>query len=88
MTPDHRPRTGVSGRDIGFADQVINLIDGLQSSGANNDPWLIVASFVNPHDIALYGFVSAHMVQDFKFTVDDTIPTIPPAPTADEISWQ
>jgi arylsulfatase A-like enzyme len=76
--------TGVSGRDIGFADQVVNLIDGLHYQG-KSDPWLIVASFVNPHDIALYGFATAHQVQNFKFTVDGTIPTIPPAPTANEM---
>jgi arylsulfatase A-like enzyme len=75
--------TGVSGRDIGFADQVIDLINGLQYE-RKKEPWLIVTSFVNPHDIALYGFATAHMVQNFEFTVDDTVPTIPPPPTADE----
>jgi arylsulfatase A-like enzyme len=75
--------TGVSGRDIGFADQVVELLDDLQYDW-RTDPWLIVASFVNPHDIALYGFVSAHDVQDFKFTVDSTVPNIPPSPTDDE----
>jgi arylsulfatase A-like enzyme len=75
--------TGVSGRDIGFADQLIDLIEGLQHE-RKKEPWLIVASFVNPHDIALYGFATANMVQNFEFTVDDTVPTIPPPPTADE----
>ncbi len=75
--------TGVSGRDIGFADQVITLLDGLHRGG-RSEPWLLVASFVNPHDIALYGFATAHDVQDFKFSVDDTVPDIPPSPTAQE----
>jgi arylsulfatase A-like enzyme len=75
--------SGVSGRDIGFADQVVDLIDGLQYRG-RHEPWLIVASFVNPHDIALYGFATAHDIQDFKFTVDNTVPPIPPSPTARE----
>ncbi len=75
--------TGVNGRDIGFADQVTGLIDDLQNH-RDKDPWLIVASFVNPHDIAIYGFATAHMVRNFNFAVDDTVPAIPAPPTADE----
>ena len=44
------------------------------------DPWLIVASFVNPHDITLYGSIG-QIDPQFKFKLDDTIPSIPPPPT-------
>ncbi len=75
--------TGVSGRDVGFADQAVDLIDRLDCEG-QEEPWLMVTSFVNPHDIALYGFVTAHDVQDFKFEVDDTVPDVPASPTDGE----
>ena len=53
-------RIGVSGRDVVFASEVVDLIEELDIENTSNpsntkDPWLIVASFVNPHDIALYG---------------------------------
>jgi choline-sulfatase len=60
------------GRDAGYADQTVELIQQLDrdSSAA---PWLVVCSFVNPHDIAVFsqptlasGF--------FDFHVDDTVP--------------
>lgn len=42
-----------------------------------------MCSFVNPHDIALYGALTA-LSPAFKFNVDPTLPPIPPAPTANE----
>src|SRR5262245_55191330 len=71
--------TGVSGRDIGFADQVLDLFDQLEDRGRPQAPWLTVASFVNPHDIALFGFVSTHLATEFDFAIDPTIPFIPHA---------
>jgi len=52
----HGPFPGDFGikRDPAFADQVIDLLDGLESS-SDDRPWLSVASFVNPHDIDLWG---------------------------------
>ena len=43
------------GRDQMFAQQAVELLERLR--GANN-PWLAVASFVNPHDICLWGELS------------------------------
>ena len=76
-------RNGVSGRDPVFADQVVNLLDQLERdhhSEPETPPWLLVASFVNPHDIAIFGLLSRISPQ-FEFKVDDTIPDIPPPPT-------
>ena len=38
-----------------FAEQVVELFDELAAARADG-PWLTVASFVNPHDIAFSGF--------------------------------
>lgn len=78
-------RLGVSGRDGVYASQVSDLIKELDlentsKTSSHIDPWLIVASFVNPHDIALYGILS-QIDSEFKFKVDDNIPKIPPPPT-------
>ncbi|MCG8403246.1 MAG: sulfatase-like hydrolase/transferase [Firmicutes bacterium] len=78
-------RIGLSGRDVVYAAEVVDLINALeneQSAAPNADtaPWLIVASFVNPHDIALYGSLSQR-IPLFNFAVDDTVPPILPPPT-------
>ena len=41
-------------RDPGFANQVIHLLDTLENDD-NDQPWLTVASFTNPHDIVFFG---------------------------------
>ena len=41
-------------RDGVFAEQVVELFDELADASADG-PWLAVASFVNPHDIAFVG---------------------------------
>ena len=41
-------------RDGVFAEQVVHLFDEL-AGAAGSGPWLTVASFVNPHDIAFAG---------------------------------
>ena len=41
-------------RDGVFAEQVVELFDELVQA-ASDGPWLAVASFVNPHDIAFAG---------------------------------
>jgi choline-sulfatase len=43
---------GQQGRDMGFAQQAKSRIEQLDRGGA--EPWLIMASFVNPHDITLW----------------------------------
>ena len=65
-------------RDGVFAEQVVELFDELASSRADG-PWLTVASFVNPHDIAFSGFGWEQML---KFgPPDDTVPDVPEAPS-------
>jgi choline-sulfatase len=62
------------GRDAGFAQQTRQLIEGL-AARPSTDPWLIVASFVNPHDIALFGLF-ANLGGSFDFTVESAVPQI------------
>jgi len=65
---------GQQGRDIGFAQQAKSLIEQLDRS-RSDDPWLIVSSFVNPHDITLWGFwVNSGKVPGFDFTVEPYVP--------------
>ena len=45
---------GTSGRDEVYASDTVKLIKSLEE-GTDNTPWLIMCSFINPHDIALYG---------------------------------
>lgn len=78
---------GVSGRDFVYSHEAADLINNLDQEACNHcgemSPWLIVASFVNPHDIALFGAIT-RLNPKFKFTVDPSVPNVPPAPTADE----
>jgi arylsulfatase A-like enzyme len=65
-------------RDGVFAEQVVELFD--QLAGARDDgPWLAVASFVNPHDIAGTGAIWEQL---WGFDpVDDSVPEIPQPPS-------
>lgn len=79
---------GVSGRDPIYAQESVELIQALDAERAMSPqntpaPWLIISSFVNPHDISLYGELS-RLAPQFNFEVDPTVPYVPPAPTADE----
>lgn len=78
---------GLSGRDQVYSSEVIELLKALQYNETlnkdNQKPWAIVASFVNPHDIALYGAYSK-LMPSFNFEIDNSIPYIPPSPTAYE----
>jgi choline-sulfatase len=63
------------GRDAGYAEQVVELIQQLDHD-SSAEPWMVVCSFVNPHDIGVFsqptlasGF--------FDFHVDDTVPQDP-----------
>jgi arylsulfatase A-like enzyme len=57
-----KANTGTN-RDPGFAKQALELLDALETeqkkSRSQLAPWLIVNSFVNPHDIVLYGLAWA-----------------------------
>ncbi len=68
-------------RDKGFAQQAASLLDQLDAS-PDDTPWLIVNSFVNPHDIVFFGIV--WKIFGFGFT-NDTIPDIPEPPTQNEL---
>jgi choline-sulfatase len=59
------------GRDAGFAQQAQSLIEQLDHD-SRTQPWLIVASFVNPHDITLYGLL-ANLGGNFEFNVEENV---------------
>lgn len=77
---------GLSGRDEIYARDVVHLLETLEKNHnkqKGDKPWLIVSSFVNPHDITLFGLLS-RLSPSFNFPIDPSVPTIPPAPTATE----
>ncbi len=65
-------------RDGVFAEQVVELFAEL-SRERSNGPWLAVASFVNPHDIAFNGFAWEQILG--LPLPDDSVPDIPAAPS-------
>ncbi len=73
---------GVPGRDMFFADEAVSLLAQLDQR-SSKQPWFIVCSFVNPHDITLYGDLTKHF-PTFNFEIDSSLPDIAPAPTANE----
>ncbi len=66
-------------RDGVFAEQVIELFAELAGAGRDG-PWLAVASFVNPHDIAFNGWAWENLL-GYPAVDDDTVPAIPEAPS-------
>ena len=66
---------GKKSRDEAFADQTIELLGQLDAN-PSDQPWLTVASFVNPHDIAMYGFVSrlGELAGLYDFSVSSRVP--------------
>ena len=65
-------------RDPVFAEQIVTLFDGL-ATASSDGPWLAIASFVNPHDIAFAGGFY-ELLLGFDPT-DDTVPDIAEAPS-------
>jgi len=66
-------------RDGVFAEQVVELFDEL-AAARDEGPWLTVASFVNPHDIAFSGFGWEQLLQFGP--PDASVPMdLPPAPS-------
>jgi arylsulfatase A-like enzyme len=65
-------------RDGVFAEQITSLFGDLVSASSNG-PWLAVASFVNPHDIAFAG--GAYELLLGLDPSDDTVPDIAEAPS-------
>jgi len=79
---------GLAGRDQVYAAETVRLIEELdrerkEQPQAQPEPWLIVSSFVNPHDITLFGEVTRRL-PIFRFEVDPGVPDIPPPPTLAE----
>ncbi|OXM82986.1 arylsulfatase [Paenibacillus rigui] len=79
---------GLAGRDQIYAAEAAAQIESLdrqykRAPGEDFPPWLIVCSFVNPHDIALFGEISRRSPL-FRFEVERTVPDIPPPPTLSE----
>lgn len=79
---------GISGRDKIYSEQVVNLIKSLDDNRSveetwDDNPWAIVCSFVNPHDIALFGEIS-RLDPLFNFEVNNSVPFIPKSPTSNE----
>lgn len=72
---------GLPGRDVFYADETVNLLGQLDTQGPSTQPWFMVCSFVNPHDISLYGDITK-FYPVFNFETDPTLPSIPAAPTA------
>jgi arylsulfatase A-like enzyme len=65
-------------RDGVFAEQVVELFDDLVDA-RHDGPWLTVASFVNPHDIAFSGFGWEQILGMPE--PPDSVPAVPPAPS-------
>jgi choline-sulfatase len=70
------------GRDVTFAEQATELIQELDRH-PNSAPWLVVCSFVNPHDIACDGMFTHPVDMGFEFKIDESLD--PPVPAADNL---
>lgn len=71
---------GRQGRDAATSEQVVRLLKELDAAGKTSDPWFLMASFANPHDIALWGFVmslTAEAREAYDFSAPDSVPTEP-----------
>ncbi|WP_244534554.1 sulfatase-like hydrolase/transferase [Hyphomicrobium sp. CS1GBMeth3] len=67
---------GRQARDPAIAAQVVQALKDLHAS-EDNSPWFLMASFTNPHDIALWGFFSnlaAEQQAAYDFSVPDFVP--------------
>jgi len=71
-----------SSRDQAFAGQTIDLLQRLDAD-PDDGPWLVVSSFVNPHDITLFGLFARlgnlfpQIQYTFDFTVGPEVPSLP-----------
>ena len=66
-------------RDVAISGQTVDLIHQLEAQ-PDADPWLLVCSFVNPHDIALWGLFTrlGNLFPQVQYTYDFTIgPEVP-----------
>ena len=58
------------GRDVAYAEQVNETLETLKDSP---NPWLLFASFINPHDVAAYGNLT-NISPNWDFPIDPTLP--------------
>jgi choline-sulfatase len=63
---------GQQGRDVGFAQQAQSLIRQLDHDRSTK-PWFAVASFVNPHDITLWGLWANTQDLGFEFDIEEGV---------------
>lgn len=64
---------GQQGRDVGFAQQGKNLIEQLDQAHGPT-PWFVVSSFVNPHDITLWGlWANLNKAPGFEFNIEEGV---------------
>ncbi|HST21784.1 MAG TPA: sulfatase-like hydrolase/transferase [Blastocatellia bacterium] len=72
-------------RDPGFANQTLQVLEQLEAehkkSPSESSPWLIVNSFVNPHDLVLFGLAWQRF--GYPYT-RGWVPDIPPPQTQGE----
>ena len=73
-------------RDGGYAQQVCRILDKLDNQArqnpTNDEPWLVVSSFVNPHDIVFSGVPWFPAFE--KLHEEGKLPHIEPPPTLKE----
>jgi arylsulfatase A-like enzyme len=69
-------------RDPGYMHQALSVIDELEQAD-DDQPWLLVNSFVNPHDIVFFGLVWSGLF-GLNYPEPGDVPPIPPPPTANE----
>ena len=68
---------GQQGRDVGFAQQAVRLIQQLDRNKKKSEPWFMVSSFVNPHDITLWGlWTNTGQAGDFDFQIEPYVPYV------------
>lgn len=69
-------------RDPGYKHQALSLIDELEAAD-DDRPFLLVNSFVNPHDIVFFGLMWSAKF-GLPYPTPGEVPQIPPPPTASE----
>lgn len=68
-------------RDPLYCQEALHLLDRLDNE-KTDEPWLIVNSFVNPHDIVFFGLIWKNW--GLPYPTDADVPPIPPPPTQNE----
>ncbi|HEX6641790.1 MAG TPA: sulfatase-like hydrolase/transferase, partial [Thermoanaerobaculia bacterium] len=68
-------------RDPLYARESLDLLERLDGD-ASEEPWLLVNSFVNPHDIVFFGLLWKSW--GLPYPTDADVPVIPPPPTQNE----